>query len=49
MLIQVYGAGGSPGPIDWLNRRRPAYSVGFSLPGDLTSIQTKLASVPTAA
>jgi hypothetical protein len=49
VLIRVDGAGGTHGLIDWLTRRRLAYSVGFSLPGDLNSIQAKLASVPAAA
>ena len=35
--------------IDWLTRSRPAYSIGFSLPGDLESIQRRLAAVPAAA
>ncbi len=49
VLIRVDGAGGTHGLIDWLTRRRLAYSVGFSLPGDLETIQAKLASVPAAA
>jgi Transposase DDE domain group 1 len=49
VLIRVDGAGGTHGLIDWLTHRRLAYSVGFSLPGDLESIQAKLASVPAAA
>jgi Transposase DDE domain group 1 len=49
VLIRVDGAGGTHGLIDWLTRRRLAYSVGFSLPGDLAAIQKKLASVPAAA
>ena len=49
VLIRVDGAGGTHGLIDWLTRRRLAYSVGFSLPGDLTSIQKRLASMPAAA
>jgi hypothetical protein len=49
VLIRVDGAGGTHGLIDWLTRRRLAYSVGFSLPGDLNSIQAKLATVPAAA
>jgi hypothetical protein len=32
------GAGGTHGLIDWLTRRRLAYSVGFYLPGDLHSV-----------
>ncbi len=49
VLIRVDGAGGTHGLIDWLTRRRLAYSVGFSLPGDLATIQKTLASVPAAA
>jgi len=49
VLIRVDGAGGTHGLIDWLTRRRLAYSVGFSLPGDLETIQAKLATVPAAA
>jgi hypothetical protein len=49
VLIRVDGAGGTHGLIDWLTRRRLAYSVGFSLPSDLNSIHAKLASVPAAA
>jgi hypothetical protein len=49
VLIRVDGAGGTHGLIDWLTRRRLAYSVGFSLPGDLVSIQKTLASVPASA
>jgi hypothetical protein len=49
VLVRVDGAGGTHGLIDWLTRRRLSYSVGFSLPGDLESIQAKLASVPAAA
>src|SRR3954465_7473611 len=30
----------------WLTRPRLAYSVGFSLPGDVASIQAKLATIP---
>ena len=33
----------------WLTRRRLSYSVGFSLPGDLASIQQTLAAIPAAA
>jgi hypothetical protein len=49
VLVRVDGAGGTHGLIDWLTRRRLAYSVGFSLPGELASIQKTLASVPAAA
>jgi hypothetical protein len=49
VLIRVDGAGGTHGLIDWLTRRRLAYSVGFSLPGDLASIQKTLANMPAAA
>jgi len=46
VLIRVDGAGGTHELLAWLTRRRLAYSIGFSLPGDLTSIQAKLATVP---
>lgn len=49
VLVRVDGAGGTHELIGWLTRRRLAYSVGFSLPGDLVSIQAKLAQVPAAA
>src|SRR4051794_41056731 len=49
VLVRVDGAGGTHGLIGWLTRRRLAYSVGFSVPGDLASIQKTLASVPAAA
>jgi hypothetical protein len=39
VLIRVDGAGGTHGLIEWLTRRRLAYSVGFSLPGDPERIQ----------
>jgi hypothetical protein len=46
VLVRVDGAGGTHELLAWLTRRRLAYSVGFSLPGDLTSIQAKLATIP---
>jgi hypothetical protein len=49
VLIRIDGAGGTHELLSWLTRRRLSYSVGFSLPGDLTSIQQKLASIPDAA
>jgi hypothetical protein len=49
VLIRVDGAGGTHELIAWLTRRRLAYSIGFSLPGDLASIQAKLASIPDEA
>ncbi len=49
VLIRVDGAGGTHGLIDWLTRRRLAYSVGFSLPGDLAAIQKALTAVPVTA
>src|SRR3954449_12841310 len=36
VLIRIDGAGGTHELIAWLTRRRLSYSVGFSLPGDLT-------------
>ncbi|MDK3258851.1 IS1380 family transposase [Blastococcus capsensis] len=44
--IRIDGAGGTHELLAWLTRRRLSYSVGFSLPGDLTSIQQKLATIP---
>jgi hypothetical protein len=46
VLVRVDGAGGTHELIAWLTRRRLSYSVGFSLPGDLASIQTTLAAIP---
>ena len=46
ILVRVDGAGGTHELLAWLTRRRLSYSVGFSLPGDLTSIQAKLATIP---
>ena len=48
VLVRIDGAGGTHELIAWLTRRRLSYSVGFSLPGDLASIQAKLAAVPAA-
>jgi Transposase DDE domain group 1 len=49
VLIRIDGAGGTHGLLAWLIRRRLSYSVGFSLPGDLTSIQQRLATIPASA
>jgi len=49
VLVRIDGAGGTHELLAWLTRRRLSYSVGFSLPGDLASIQAKLASVPAGA
>jgi hypothetical protein len=49
VLIRIDGAGGTHELLAWLTRRRLSYSVGFSLPGDLASIQKKLASIPADA
>jgi hypothetical protein len=49
VLVRIDGAGGTRELLAWLTRRRLAYSVGFSLPGDLTSIQKRLASIPADA
>jgi hypothetical protein len=46
VLVRIDGAGGTHELIAWLTRRRLAYSVGFSLPGDLATIQAKLATIP---
>jgi hypothetical protein len=49
VLIRVDGAGGTHELLAWLTQRRLSYSVGFSLPGDLTSIQKTLAAIPDTA
>jgi DDE family transposase len=49
VLVRVDGAGGTHELIAWLTGRRLSYSVGFSLPGDLVSIQAKLAAIPEEA
>jgi hypothetical protein len=41
VLVRIDGAGGTHEGLVWLTRRRLSYSVGFSLPGDLASIQAK--------
>jgi hypothetical protein len=46
VLVRIDGAGGTHELIAWLTHRRLAYSVGFSLPGDLASIQQRLAAIP---
>jgi hypothetical protein len=48
VLVRIDGAGGTHELIAWLTRRRLSYSVGFTLPGDLASIQATLAAVPAA-
>ncbi|WP_100502290.1 IS1380 family transposase [Geodermatophilus chilensis] len=49
VLIRIDGAGGTHELLAWLTRRRLSYSVGFSLPGDLHSIQKTLARIPAVA
>jgi hypothetical protein len=49
VLVRIDGAGGTHELLAWLTRRRLSYSVGFCLPGDLASIQQKLASIPASA
>jgi hypothetical protein len=49
VLVRIGGAGGTHELLAWLTRRRLFYSVGFSLPGDLPSIQANLAEVPGTA
>jgi Transposase DDE domain group 1 len=49
VLVRIDGAGGTHGLLEWLTRRRLSYSVGFSLPGDLASIQQTLAAIPASA
>src|SRR4051795_11900909 len=46
VLVRIDGAGGTHELLGWLTRRRLSYSIGFSLPGDLASIQAKLATIP---
>jgi Transposase DDE domain group 1 len=49
VLVRIDGAGGTHELLAWLTRRRLSYSVGFSLPGDLPSIQKTLAGIPDTA
>ncbi len=49
VLVRIDGAGGTHELLAWLTRRRLAYSVGFTLPGDPDSIRTTLAEVPPQA
>jgi hypothetical protein len=49
VLVRIDGVGGTHELLAWLTRRRLAYSVGFSLPGDLASIQQALAAIPASA
>src|ERR687890_305980 len=49
VLVRIDGAGGTHELLAWLTRRRLSYSVGFSLPGDLASIQKTLAAIPETA
>jgi DDE family transposase len=49
VLVRIDGAGGTHELLAWLTRRRLSYSVGFSLPGNLASIQQTLAAIPDAA
>jgi hypothetical protein len=49
VLVRIDGAGGTHELLAWLTRRRLSYSVGFSLPGDLPSIQKTLAAIPETA
>jgi hypothetical protein len=49
VLVRIDGAGGTHELLAWLTRRRLSYSVGFSLPGDLASIQQTLAAIPDRA
>jgi hypothetical protein len=46
ILVRVDGAGATHELLAWLARKRLSYSVGFSLPGDLASIQAKLSTIP---
>jgi hypothetical protein len=45
VLVRIDGAGGTHELLAWLTRRRLSYSIGFALPGDLTSIQQTLATI----
>jgi hypothetical protein len=49
VLVRIDGAGGTHELLGWLTRHRLSYSVGFSLPGDLTGIQQTLAGIPDTA
>jgi hypothetical protein len=49
VLVRIDGAGGTHELIAWLTRRRLSYSIGFTLPGDLHSIQKTLATIPATA
>jgi hypothetical protein len=49
VLVRIDGAGGTHELLAWLTRRRLSYSVGFSLPGDLASVQQRLARIPDRA
>jgi hypothetical protein len=49
VLVRIDGAGGTHELLAWLTRRRLSYSVGFSLPGGLASIQQTLAAIPDTA
>ncbi|MCW2901700.1 MAG: transposase [Streptosporangiaceae bacterium] len=49
VLIRIDGAGGTHQLLAWLTRRRLSYSVGFTLPGNLASIQKTLAAIPATA
>jgi hypothetical protein len=46
VLVRIDGAGGTHELLAWLTRCRLFYLVGFSLPGDLASIQRILAAIP---
>jgi len=46
VLVRVDGAGGTHGLIGWLTGRRLSYSVGFTLPGSLSTIQARLSRIP---
>jgi len=48
VLVRVDGAGGTHELVAFLTRRRLGYSVGFTLPGSITSIQKTLALIPEA-
>jgi hypothetical protein len=50
VLVRTDGAGCTHEFVDWLNRQRLAYSVGFTLPGDVEPVLAKIpASVWTPA
>lgn len=42
VLVRVDGAGGTHELVDWLERQRLSYSLGFTLPGNTAQLLTKI-------